>query len=112
MTSNLREAILALGDYAVGENADTKNPLRLTLTERLAANVQRIRMLGSVALDLAWIADGKLDASIMFPNNPWDTAAGVLLAREAGATIIDADGTDHTYTSTATVAVSQAPPRI
>ncbi|WP_119726344.1 inositol monophosphatase family protein [Thermomonospora amylolytica] len=106
MTTDLKDAIVALGDYAVGKDADNKNRLRLALTERLAANVQRVRMLGSAALDLAWVADGKLDASIMLSNKPWDTAAGVLIAREAGATVIDADGTDHTFTSTATIAVA------
>ncbi|MBX6769999.1 MAG: inositol monophosphatase, partial [Actinomadura rubrobrunea] len=106
MTTNLKDAIVALGDYAVGEGAETKNRLRLALTERLAARVQRIRMLGSAALDLAWVAEGKLDAAIMLSNKPWDTAAGVLIAREAGAVVIDTDGIDHTLTSTATIAVT------
>ncbi|WP_289009643.1 inositol monophosphatase family protein [uncultured Thermomonospora sp.] len=106
MTTDLKDAIVALGDYAVGEGAETENRLRLALTERLAARVQRIRMLGSAALDLAWVADGKLDAAIMLSNKPWDTAAGVLIAREAGAAVIDTDGTDHTLTSTATIATT------
>lgn len=106
MTSNLQDAIVAIGDYAVGKDADTKNKLRFALTERLAASVQRIRMLGTAALDLAWVADGKLDASITLSNKPWDTAAGVLIAREAGAIVIDTDGTDHTFFSTATIAIT------
>jgi Inositol monophosphatase family len=68
--------------------------------------VHRIRMLGSAALDLAWLADGRLDASITLANEPWDGAAGVIIAREAGATVVDADGSPHTLRSAATIAAS------
>ena len=47
-----------------------------------------------------------LDASITLGNKPWDTAAGVLLAREAGATVVDADGTAHGFHSAATIAAA------
>lgn len=108
MTTSLRDAIVAIGDYAVGENAQAKNRLRLALNERLAAKVQRVRMLGSAAVDLAWPADGKLDISLTLSNKPWDTAAGVIIVREAGAVVVDADGTDHTFDSTATIAATPA----
>ena len=108
MTTDLRDAIVAIGDYAVGEGVEAKNRQRIALTERLAANVQRVRMLGSAAIDLAWVAEGKLDASITLSNKPWDTAAGVIIAREAGAKVMDRDGTDHTLISTATVATTSA----
>ncbi|QXJ22984.1 inositol monophosphatase [Actinomadura graeca] len=104
MTTDLKDAIVAIGDYAVGEGAEAKNRLRLSLTERLAATVQRVRMLGSAAIDLAWVAEGKLDASITLSNKPWDTAAGVIIAREAGAKVTDQDGTNHTFDSTGTIA--------
>src|SRR5690606_10652233 len=58
--------------------------------------------------DLAWVAEGKLDASITLSNKPWDTAVGVIIAREAGAKVMDRDGTDHTFISTATVATTSA----
>lgn len=106
----IEDAVVAFGDYAVGEGAEMKNRLRLAVTKQLAATVQRIRMLGSAALDLAWIAEGKLDASIILSNKPWDTAAGVLLAREAGATVVDSVGADHTIHSDTTIAA--APPLI
>jgi myo-inositol-1(or 4)-monophosphatase len=65
-------------------------------------------MLGSAAIDLAWVADGKLDISMTLSNKPWDTAAGVIIAREAGAVVVDMDGTDHTFDSTATIAATPA----
>ncbi|MGW5154362.1 inositol monophosphatase family protein [Nonomuraea wenchangensis] len=42
------------------------------------------------------MADGRIDAGIMLSNSPWDTAAGVIIAREAGATVVDLDGRAHT----------------
>jgi myo-inositol-1(or 4)-monophosphatase len=105
-TGSLRDAIVAIGDYAVGADAEEKNRLRLALTARLAAEVQRVRMLGSSAIDLAWVAEGRLDASVTMSNKPWDTAAGVIIAREAGAVVVDHDGTDHTVDSAATIAAA------
>lgn len=103
-TGDLGSAVVAIGDYAVGSGAETKNRLRLSLTHELAARVQRVRMFGSAAVDLAWVAEGKIDANIMISNNPWDTAAGVLIAREAGATVVDLDGSPHTMNARATIA--------
>ena len=105
-TAQLRDAVVAVGDYATGPRADHKNEQRLALTIQLAPRVHRVRMLGTAALDLAWVAEGRLDASITLGNKPWDTAAGVLLAREAGATVIDADGSAHGFHSAATIAAA------
>ena len=105
-TAQLRDAVVAVGDYATGPRADHKNEQRLALTIQLAPRVHRVRMLGTAALDLAWVAEGRLDASITLGNKPWDTAAGVLLAREAGATVVDADGTAHGFDSAATIAAA------
>ena len=105
-TASLRDAIVAIGDYATGAQASRKNETRLAATIQLTPRVHRIRMLGTAALDLAWLADGRLDASITLGNDPWDVAAGVIIAREAGATVVDADGSPHTLRSAATIAAS------
>ncbi|HEY9439450.1 MAG TPA: inositol monophosphatase family protein [Mycobacteriales bacterium] len=105
-TKDLDQAIVAIGDYATGDNAHQRNRARLAITAQLAARTQRVRMLGSAAIDLAWLAEGKLDATIALSNKPWDTAAGVIIAREAGASVVDIDGTDHTLDSTATIAAT------
>jgi myo-inositol-1(or 4)-monophosphatase len=105
-TSRLADAVVAVGDYAVGVDAPRKNAERLRITQALAASVQRIRMFGSAAVDLAWVAEGRVGASVMLTNKPWDTAAGVVLAREAGALVVDRDGNPHTPRSTSTVAVA------
>ena len=103
---HLDDAVLAIGDYAVGPGADQKNEARLNLTHLLAGRALRVRMLGSAAVDLAWLAEGKVDASVTLSNRSWDVAAGVILAREAGATVNDQDGSAHTTDSGATVATS------
>lgn len=104
--THLREAVVSIGDYAVGDDADRRNEARLAVTARLASSVLRVRMFGSTAVDLAWLAEGKTDAVITLSNKPWDTAAGVIIAREAGAVVLDSNGTDHTVRSRATIAAS------
>ncbi len=106
---DLADAVVATGDYAVSDDAMATNPLRLAITSQLAQRVQRVRMVGSAAIDLTWVAVGRFDASIMLSNRPWDTAAGVIIAREAGAAVVDIDGTLHTFGSSATIA---APPTL
>ncbi|PSK65988.1 Inositol-1-monophosphatase ImpA [Micromonospora sp. MH33] len=104
--SRLSDAIVAVGDYAVGTDAEDRNRLRLALTAQLAADVQRVRMTGSAALDLAWLAEGRLDAALTLSNHAWDMAAGVVIARAAGAVVVDQDGGDHDLHSTVTLAVA------
>lgn len=105
-TSDLRHAIVSIGDYATGKDATTKNQRRLAITNALIPAVERIRMFGAATIDLAFVAAGRTDAAIIDGNNPWDTAAGVLLVREAGATVTDLAGNPHTATATSTLATT------
>jgi myo-inositol-1(or 4)-monophosphatase len=54
-----------------------------------------VRRDGSAALDLASVACGRFDGFWEFGLNAWDTAAGVLLVREAGGTVSDFHGGDY-----------------
>jgi myo-inositol-1(or 4)-monophosphatase len=54
-----------------------------------------IRRPGAAALDLAYVAAGRLDGFWEFGLEPWDMAAGVLLIREAGGLVTDTDGDEH-----------------
>ncbi len=56
---------------------------------QLAMLSHGVRRAGSAALDLAYVACGRLDAFWEFGLNPWDVAAGILLIREAGGTCTD-----------------------
>jgi myo-inositol-1(or 4)-monophosphatase len=57
-------------------------------------DVRDLRRMGSAALDLAYVAAGRLDAFWELHLAPHDVAAGALLVREAGGVVTDLDGRD------------------
>ena len=67
-------------------------------------NVRGMRRLGSAALDLAFVASGRLDAYFETNLNPWDVAAGILLVKEAGGQLSDYKGSDDFYSGSKIVA--------
>ncbi|HUG46564.1 MAG TPA: inositol monophosphatase family protein [Sphingomicrobium sp.] len=71
-------------------------------------NVSGIRRLGSAALDLAWVAAGRLDGFWEDHLDLWDTAAGVLLVKEAGGFVTDYRGSDRSFERGEYVAASGA----
>jgi myo-inositol-1(or 4)-monophosphatase len=56
--------------------------------------VAGLRRFGSAALDLAWVAAGRVDGYWERDISPWDMAAGLLLVREAGGYVSDVQGND------------------
>ncbi len=62
---------------------------------RVAKRVRGIRRGGSAALDLAYVAAGRLDGFWELKLSPWDTAAGILLVAEAGGKVSRIDGTAY-----------------
>ena len=70
----------------------------LTLAGRETAAMQEqvagLRRFGAAALDLAWVAAGRLDGYWERDLKPWDMAAGLILVREAGGFVSDCDGGD------------------
>ncbi len=105
-TARMSNALIALSDYGHGSSDSTRDLVSSVLDHQLTAAAQGVRRLGSAAVDLAWVADGSLDASITLGNRTWDTAAGVVLAREAGAIVVDSDGSPHNTRSRCAVAVA------
>jgi myo-inositol-1(or 4)-monophosphatase len=59
--------------------------------------VAGLRRFGAAALDLAWVAAGRLDAYWERNLQPWDTAAGMVLVREAGGYVTDLSGGDDIF---------------
>jgi myo-inositol-1(or 4)-monophosphatase len=100
----LHEAVVGMSDFKVGRGARAENAVHLALLTQLASRSLRVRMHGSAALDLAWLAAGRLNATVMLSNLPWDVTAGLLLVREAGGCVFDLDGTDHAERSRFTLA--------
>jgi len=56
---------------------------------------QGVRRLGAAAIDLCHVASGIVDGFWEFDLKPWDTAAGTLIATEAGAYVSRMDGKEH-----------------
>lgn len=91
-TDVLQGALLATGfPYDRQRNPDNNH------REFVALNLatQGVRRLGSAALDLAYVASGRLDGYWEQFLGPWDVAAGALLVACAGGTVSTYDGTPH-----------------
>lgn len=85
-TQKIEDSLLATGfPYNV---VDELEPVIGRLS-KLLKHAQGIRRLGSAALDLCYVGCGRLDGYWEQNLKPWDTAAGVLIAAEAGAVISD-----------------------
>lgn len=74
----------------------------------VGAEARTLRMLGSAAIMLAWVACGRLSAYFEADLNSWDTAAGVLLVREAGGVVTGLDGARHEVDTRALLASNAA----
>ncbi len=70
--------------------------------------VSGVRRFGSAALDLAWVAAGRMDGFWEDDLDIWDTAAGVLLVKEAGGFVTDYRGSDRSFGRREYVAASGA----
>ena len=88
----LDEAVIACGLPHIG-----RGDIALGHRETLAfqQQVAGLRRFGAAALDLAWVAAGRLDGYWERDLKPWDMAAGLLLVREAGGFVSDCDGADE-----------------
>jgi myo-inositol-1(or 4)-monophosphatase len=87
--TRLDEAVVATGIPFLGHGQHARFLKELHQVSQRTAGVRRF---GAAALDLAWVAAGRLDAYWERDLNAWDLAAGVLLVAEAGGRVTDADG--------------------
>jgi myo-inositol-1(or 4)-monophosphatase len=78
--SRLEDAVIAIGFSKNKQNLNVSLPH----VNRLARRVKKIRIMGSAALELVYVASGRLDAYIERTINLWDVAAGSLLVENAG----------------------------
>jgi myo-inositol-1(or 4)-monophosphatase len=87
--SDLLRSLLVTGfPYDVREQPH--KPVGLLV--HMLGKAQGIRRLGSAALDLAYVASGRLDGYFEFGLKPWDLAAGAIIVEEAGGAISGIDG--------------------
>jgi len=90
--SKLRESLIGTGfPFRQLEHLDEYVRMFKRITEETAG----IRRPGAAALDLAYVAAGRLDGFWEFGLSPWDMAAGTLLIIEAGGLVSDFDGEEN-----------------
>ncbi|MBW8746962.1 MAG: inositol monophosphatase [Acidobacteria bacterium] len=87
-TRLLQESLVATG---FPSHKRHENP-NIHFYHQLTLRSHGVRRAGAAAIDLAYTACGRLEAFWEFNLNPWDTAAGVLLVREAGGTVTGFEG--------------------
>lgn len=80
----LSEAVVSVGMAKSLANINSG----LALFERMLRSAKKCRMMGSAALDIAYVACGRLDAYIESSISLWDVAAGILLLERAGGKVI------------------------
>ena len=78
--ANVGDAIIAMGFSKSRQNLEKSLPH----VNRLARRVMKIRIMGSAALELAYVASGRLDAYVERTINLWDIAAGALMVECSG----------------------------
>ena len=83
--STIGDAIVAMGSPPAVESME----MSLAALPVLMPKVRTIRMLGSAALMLAWVANGRLTAYWEYDLSSWDVAAGSILIEEAGCVMTD-----------------------
>lgn len=82
-TEDLGRALVGTG---FSYSADQRE-WQAAVVSHLLPRVRDIRRVGSAALDLCWVAAGRLDAHVERGLAPWDHAAGLLIAEQAGAAV-------------------------
>ncbi|MRG55057.1 myo-inositol-1(or 4)-monophosphatase [Phyllobacterium sp. YR620] len=74
----------------------------------IMGEVSGVRRMGAAALDLAYVAAGRLDGFWESGLSPWDIGAGIILVREAGGFVTDFDGGQDVVESSSIVAGNEA----
>lgn len=91
----LQDAVIACGLPHMGRGDLALFRAEFAVVQEKVAGLRRF---GAAALDLAWVAAGRLDAYWERNLSSWDMAAGILLVREAGGFVTDTDGGDAMLT--------------
>ena len=91
-TDSIEKSLLLTGfGYEHGELWERNMALFKDFTDKSHG----VRRLGAAAVDLCHVASGKVDGYWEFDLKPWDSAAGILIAQEAGCVVSQMDGSDY-----------------
>ena len=92
--NNLDQSFIELG---FPYDAERFRPIITRLIERLYGRVGGLRLMGSAAVELCYIAAGRFEARFEGLLGPWDIAAGSIILTQAGGKITDFSGGDSFY---------------
>ena len=84
----LQESIIGLNSIWLTDN----KKIDKSLTERLVKDVRGTRSYGSAALEIAYVATGRMNAYISMRLAPWDFAGGAVIIEELGGKVTDLEG--------------------
>ena len=102
-TSAINDALLCL---QLPYNSDAYKPVIKRLIDHFYGNVGSIRMMGSAAIALCYVAAGRLDAYAERYIGQWDYMAGSLIVMEAGGCVTDYEGEDYFMEGNSVVATN------
>jgi myo-inositol-1(or 4)-monophosphatase len=94
------QAMLATG-FAYAEDSIAQN---VAVFARMLSRCRAVRRPGAAALDLAYVAAGRLDGFWQLHLKPWDVAAGILLVEEAGGRVSSGNGAPYRFEDGALIA--------
>jgi len=97
---NLSDTIVNYG-YSYHDQVNKKF---MKVYEHMMMDLQNSRNMGAAALELAWVAMGRLEVYVLFGLKIWDVAAGTLLVSEAGGQITDFANQDFNLEATTLLA--------
>ncbi len=103
--SSLDTAVIVTG---IPHRGKPGHDLHLKELQAVMRETAGIRRTGSAAIDLAWVAAGRFDGYWERGIQAWDMAAGIVIVREAGGFITDADGGQSMLKSGSIIAANEA----
>jgi len=96
---------MVIMELPAGANQEKKD-IAIHNLEYILSNAHAIRAPGPAAMDIAWVGAGAADAFFHRGIHSWDMAAGALIVKEAGGTVIDNHGGDFDLMSRGIIAAS------
>ncbi len=94
----LKRSLLASGfPYIITERS-------IKLFNHMLSKAQAVRRAGAAAIDLCYLASGRVDGFFELDLKPWDMAAGKLIIKEAGGIVTDFKGSEHSIFGNNTLA--------
>ncbi|HHO41903.1 MAG TPA: inositol monophosphatase [Epsilonproteobacteria bacterium] len=103
-TDSLQQALIATGFPYVKVNKGIEYQWVIDAMREILPHIRDIRRFGAAALDLCYLAQGKVDGFYEIDLKPWDVAAGAIILQEAGGKISSLGGCKYHFANKSIVA--------